>query len=74
MINPDPYLDHDAPHAALEADARQWRRDRRERIATAVFQALLSKPEVVASPHEIAACAASYADVLIVLLDKETQP
>jgi hypothetical protein len=35
MSNSDPYLDRDAIHAALEADARQWRRDRRERIATA---------------------------------------
>jgi alkanesulfonate monooxygenase SsuD/methylene tetrahydromethanopterin reductase-like flavin-dependent oxidoreductase (luciferase family) len=54
--------------------ARHWRAERRERIATAVFQGMLSNPEVVGSPHEIAACAARYADILIAQLDKESQP
>lgn len=54
MINHDPYLYRDAMHAALEADAKQWRRDRRERIATAALIGILSDPDsewgLLASP------------------------
>lgn len=70
MINHDPYLDRDATHAALEADARQWRRDRRERIATAALQGMLSNPQTKGWDHEIAARAVRYADALIAELNE----
>ena len=74
MINHDPYLDRDAMHAALEADARQWRRDRRERIATAALQGMLSDPGASGTATEYAEYATQYADALIAELDKEPQP
>jgi hypothetical protein len=75
MSNSDPYSNLTGLEGMLDVEVRQRNRDRRERIATAVFQGMfqgmLSNPEVVGSPHEIAACAVRYADILIALLDKE---
>lgn len=68
------YLDRDVMHAALEADAKQWRRDRRERIATAALQGMLSDPGASGTAIEYAEYAAQYADALIAELDKEAQP
>jgi hypothetical protein len=72
------YLDRDAMHAALEADARQWRRDRRERIATAAMQAMLASagngPTNEWSYYVFATRAVAYADALIEELEKEPQP
>jgi len=65
------HLDRDAIHAALEADARQWRRDRRERIATAAMQGLLGNPQQDTFPPDTALIAIRYADALIAELDKE---
>ena len=62
--------------AVAEADARQRRQDRRERIATAAMQGILTNPAAgVCWPmQEIARYAVSYADALIAELDKEPQP
>lgn len=74
MINHDLYLDRDVIHAALEADAKQWRRDRRERIATAALQGLLSHPETQGTAIDFARLSIRYADALIDELAKEPQP
>ena len=73
MSNSDPHSHLTGLEGMLDVEVRQRNRDRRERIATAVFWGMLSNPEVVGvgSPHEIAACAARYADILIAILDKE---
>lgn len=74
MINHDPYLYRDAMHAALEADVKQWRRDRRERIATAALQGMLANEEIIGGPTDFAKWSVRYADALIAALDKEPQP
>lgn len=58
----------------LAAEVRQRLRDRRERIATAAMQALVTNPAIRGWAHEIAALAVKYADALIAELDKEPQP
>lgn len=77
MINHDPYLGRDAMHAALEADAKQWRRERRERIAIAAMQGMLASVEGGLPPKDwtdiYAHRAVAYADALIEELDKEPQ-
>lgn len=45
-------------------------RDRRERIATAALQGLLSNPQTKGWDHEIAARAVRYADALIAELNE----
>ncbi len=55
---------------ALAAEARQRHRDRRERIATAALQGLLSNPQTRGWDHEIAARAVRYANALIVELNE----
>lgn len=57
--------------AALEV---QSRKERRERIATAALQALVSNPVAAGSAAYFAHQATSYADALIAALDKEPQP
>jgi hypothetical protein len=57
-----------------DAHAKQWRRNRRERIATAAMQALVTNPTIRRWEREIAALAIEYADALIDELDKEPQP
>lgn len=63
--------------AADYAEAlRQWRADRRERIAVAALQGLLAAPSEPPFSREgvfegIAKCAIKYADALIAELDKE---
>lgn len=52
----------------------QQNRDRRERIATAALQAILSDPERRGSPKDFAGYALQYADALIAELDKEVKP
>lgn len=49
-------------------------RDRRERIATAAMQALVTNPAIRGWDHEIATLAVKYADALIAELDREPQP
>ena len=49
-------------------------RDRRERIATAALQGMLSDPGASGTAIEYAEYAAQYADALIAELDKEAQP
>lgn len=61
----------DAMRAAEEEDVRQWKADRRERIATAALQGLLSNPATSVSPWEIVVAATVYADALIAKLDEE---
>ena len=67
MINHDISLYRDA-------HAKQWRRDRRERIATAALQGMLSDPGASGTATEYAEYATQYADALIAALDKEPQP
>lgn len=49
-------------------------RDRRERIATAALQGMLSDPGSSGTATEYAEYATRYADALIAALDKEPQP
>ncbi len=58
----------------LAAEVRQRNRDRRERIATAAMQALVTNPTIRKWEREIAALAVEYADALIDELAKEPQP
>lgn len=61
--------------AANEAEAaRQWRGDRRERIATAALSGLLGNGRIEATGTEFVRLAVSLADILIAELDKEPQP
>lgn len=53
--------------------ARHWRAERRERIATAAMQGLVTNPAIRGWEHEIAALAVKYADALVAELDKEPQ-
>lgn len=69
-----------AQHAdlSLAADAvieiERLTRDRRERIATAALQGMLSDPGASGTATEYAEHATQYADALIAALDKEPQP
>lgn len=67
-------LDRDAWHAAAEADARQWKADRRERIATAALNGLMANAVVAHTPDVFAHAAVVMADALIAELDKEDKP
>lgn len=67
MTNHDLYLYRDA-------HLKQWRRDRRERIATAALQGMLSDPGASGTATEYAEYATQYADALIAELDKEAKP
>lgn len=58
----------------LAAEVRQRNRDRRERIATAALQGMLSDPGSSGTATEYAEYATQYADALIAALDKEPQP
>lgn len=58
----------------LAAEVRQRNRDRRERIATAALQGMLSDPGASGTATEYAEYATQYADALIAALDKEPQP
>lgn len=55
-------------------EGRLIRRDRRERIATAALQGILSDPERRGSPKDFAKYALQYADALIEKLDEEVKP
>ena len=68
------YLTGEPMDDHAEADARQWRRDRRERIATAALIGILSDPGFRMGPPRVANDAIVYADELIAQLDKEPQP
>lgn len=58
--------------AANQAEAaRHWRAERRERIATAAMQGLLSNPKFQMGPPRVCNDAIVYADELIAQLDKE---
>jgi len=60
--------------AANQAEAAwHWRAERRERIATAAMQGLVTNPAIRGWEHEIAALAVKYADALVAELDKEPQ-
>ena len=50
------------------------RAERRERIATAALQGMLSDPGASGTATEYAEYATQYADALIAALDKEPQP
>ena len=58
----------------LRAENEKLRSDRRERIATAALQGLLSNPATSVSPWEVVVAATVYADSLIAKLDEEPQP
>ena len=64
-MNRDPWL------TAAEAETKRWKRDRRERIATAALQGLLSNPDWQVSMREAGRVSVEYADGLIAELDKE---
>lgn len=74
MSNSNPHYNLTDLKAMLAAEVRQRNRDRRERIATAAMQALVTNPSVRGWGYEIAALAVNYADALIAELDKEPQP
>ena len=54
--------------------AKQLRAERRERIATAALQGLLSNHRREGSISEAAEISVKYADALIAELDRESQP
>lgn len=56
------------------AENERLRADRRERIATAALQGLMSNPSTCASLEECIVAATVYADALIAKLDEEPQP
>ena len=56
------------------AEVDRLRSDRRERIATAALQGLLSNSSTNSSSWEIVVAATVYADSLIAKLDEEPQP
>lgn len=60
--------------AASKEEATRLLADRRERIATAALQGLLSNPSTSSSPWEIVVAATAYADALINKLGEEPQP
>ena len=65
-MNRDPWL------AGTEHYERQWKADRRERIATAALQGMLANPHhSLCEPQEFFEAAVYYADGLIAELDKE---
>lgn len=64
-MNRDPWL------AGTEHYERQWKADRRERIATAALQGLLAYPETQGTVIDFAQMSVRYADALIAELDKE---
>lgn len=72
------YLTGESMDDHAEADARQWRRERRERIATAALQGMLASAGNVTlnewSYFVAATRAVEYADALIDELAKEPQP
>lgn len=66
-----------ATEMATSQCAESWRRhaaERRERIATAALQGMLSDPGASGTATEYAELAIQYADALISELDKEPQP
>ena len=56
------------------AEVERLRAERRERIATAALQGMLSHPETQGSAIEFARMSIRYADALIAALDQEPQP
>ena len=58
----------------LRAENEKLRSDRRERIATAALQGLLSNSSTNSSSWEVVVAATVYADSLIAKLDEEPQP
>ena len=64
----------DAEIEKLRAENKRLRADRRERIATAVLQGLLSNSARRGSPWEAAKVAIEHADFLIAKLDEEDTP
>lgn len=71
MSNSDPYLNLTGLEDMLAVEVRQRNRDRRERIATAALQGLLSNPRREGSILEASRVSVEYTDALIAELDKE---